>query len=155
MQYCSYIYFIFVSCIIIQINCSIERENGTEIEPLADVISREKCNSNVTLCSCDDMQNLMDGSNGFMELACLDFKKHIEFGVYKSAYLPAGILPGFHIAVMSLDHPKVNVNENIFEAVSSIFEFKVYQSNIQVIIYFPLNRLTLFVFSCILKFSFH
>lgn len=146
------IYFIFVFCIIIELNCRIEREIGaTEIGPLADFISEEKCDSNLTLCCCDDVRNLMDEGDCCSVLSCLDSEKYIELEVYKSAFLPARILPGFHIAMIALHHPNVNVDENIFEEISSIEEFNVHQSNIQVIYLFSLKFLKFFISKCILK----
>lgn len=143
-QYCSNIYFIFVLCIIVQVHFSIERENvTTEIRPSADIIPEGKCDSNVTLCSCDDIrEKLMYTNECCMSMSCNDAEELIVvIEVFKSAYLPARILPGFRIGTMSLGHPKLNVDKNIFEEISYIEKFKVYESNIQVIYSFFLKLL--------------
>lgn len=147
LQFYSGIYFIFVFCIIIQVHCSNERENGTtEIGPLAVIIPEGMCDSNVTLCSCHDWRKFMDDGNCCMTLACDDAEKFINIGVFKPKYLPARILPGFRIASMRLGHPELNVDENIFEEISYIGEFKVYESGIQVIYLFSLKLLKIIHF---------
>lgn len=142
-QYCSDIYFIFVLCVIVQVHCNIERENGTtEMRPLADTIREVMCDSNVIPWSCDDIQEkLKEGGYCCTSMTCEYVKKICNLDVFESVYLPARIFSGFHIGTMSLGHPKLNVDENIFEEISSIVEFRVYESNLQVSYLFFLKLL--------------
>lgn len=126
LLYCLQIYFIFVLHIIIQANCSTAQGNETTEKELSEVtLSGEKCESQ--FCSCADFQKLNESS-------CINYPvKYIyRLVVSDNMTVPSGILPGYSITTLVINRPYTNVDENIFEKIVALKEFRVSESSIQV-----------------------
>ena len=112
-------YFIFASCIFIQIQNEFVQGSTNKNE---EIYSIEKCAHNG--CSCADFDKIPGIFCFWGRLTVMDAK-----------CLPAKIFQGLSLLFLRVDDPKMVANENVFQGMAYLEFFYAERSNIKVFIF--------------------
>lgn len=138
LQYFLQIYFIFLLCIIIEVNYGISQVHAAgEVVPLSGIVPKGKCTMEYCTCAQIPRWKGVDCSYllgyGFPTLTFRSLK-----------YLPGKMFLGLNINTVILLDRDVDVADNVLEGIIYIIEFKVEASKIKVIYFLLLKN---FIFS--------
>lgn len=128
MQYYFQIYFIFLICEIVYVNCGNPKGHAAgDAGPSSDIAFTGKCKAKY--CKCKEIPK-------WKGVRCKDddyFSGYPQLHFSSFNYLPARMFRGFSIYSVTLRDPSVTVAENFLEGILRLDRFIVEQSNIKVI----------------------